>query len=318
MSAITKRDQLKGYGLVILAAALWGSLGLFYKLLIDGYGLAPLTAAFFRAALPACMILGWLLMRKERVRRMERQDVGFFMLFGAVGIAAFYLVYGYAVDLIGVGVAAVLLYTAPVWVTILSALFLGEVWNTSKGLALGLVIVGTALIVRIYRLEELQLNALGILMGLASGLTYGLYTIFGKIGIRRHDTMPMIGYALAFGTLIMLPFQALPALQVIGEALVNPGLLLTLLGMAVLQTLLPTWSFMQGMRYLPASNASITATFEPVVALVLGGLLLQEEIELWQWVGAMLILAAVIVLNLAANGNDNVENAEKENRPIQS
>jgi DME family drug/metabolite transporter len=295
-------DLLKGYGLVILAAALWASLGLFYKQLFDVYGLSPLTAAFFRAALAAALIMGWLTLRGERVWRLGWRVVRFFAAFGVVGIGAFYLVYASAIDRVGVGVAAVLMYTAPVWVTVLSALFLGESWTAGKGAALALVMVGVALVARVYRPEALQFNVPGILMGLGAGLTYGLYILFGKVGVRRYRPMPMLGYALVFGAATLLPFQASDR---IAAALTDPSLLPWLLGVAFVPTLLAGVSFNWGLHYLPASNASIVATLEPVIALILGALLLDEGIEPAQVVGAGLVLAAITMLNLSGSGSNN-------------
>ncbi len=296
----------RGYGLVLLAAILWGSLGLFYKQLLDGYGLDSLTIAFFRALLTTLILfaahaVGWALRRPSHAGRpawglpaVPWRDLGGFAAFGLLGVAAFYVVYAAAIDTAGMGISAVLMYTAPAWVTAISALLLGEPLTRSKGLALLLAIAGAALVARVYQFEALRLNPLGVLLGLGAGLTYGLYTLFSKVSLRRYPAWTVLTYALAFGTLFMLPFQS-------GEALVRaattPPILAWLLAVALVPTLLAGISFNLGLRDLPASNASIVATLEPFVAIVLGGLFLGERLDWPQLLGGGLILGAVILLS---------------------
>ena len=118
------------------------------------------------------------------------------LAFGLFGIAAFYIVYVTAIDLAGMSVAAVLLYTAPAWVALISAVFLGEKLTPVKLVAVTLAMAGCALVARVYDVRGLQLNWLGILAGLGAGLTYALYSVFNKVGLRRHDGWTVLAYGL--------------------------------------------------------------------------------------------------------------------------
>ncbi len=291
-------SQLRGHLLVILAATLWASQGVFYTFIRTTYGLPSTTAAFFRAAMTAILVFGWMALRGQRILALSRRDVGFFALFGVFGVTTLYVTFANAVDISGVAIATILLYTAPVWVTVISALFLGENWTTRKALSLGLVITGVILVSRAYDTALLQLNWLGVLMGLGSGLGYALYTLFSKVGLRRHEPIPMLGYDLSFGALAMLPFQQGDLLR---STVSNPALLFWLLILTLTSTLTAGAAFISAMRYLPASNASITATLEPVIALFLGAILLHEVVTVLQIAGAGLVLCAVLLLNLPTN-----------------
>jgi DME family drug/metabolite transporter len=298
---------LRGYALVLLGAALWATLGLFYTHLIDDFGLSPRTVVFFRALLTAAVLFAahvaaWGARGRAggvfpSVTRWR--DLAGFAVFGAVGIAVFYNVYVNAVDLTGMAVAAVLMYTAPAWVTVISALFMGEQLTRIKAAAVVLAMAGAGLVARIYDPNVLRLNPRGVLFGLGAGLTYGLYTIFSKVNLRQHPPWTVIAFALGFGSLFMLPFQDFAE---VAGAVTSPETLPWLLGVTLGPTLLGGISFNMGLRDVPASNASIIATLEPVIATVLGWQFLGETLEWLQLGGGVLVLGAVMMLSRTRRG----------------
>lgn len=281
-----------GYGLILLAATLWATLGLFYKGLAAS-GLPLLTIVFFRAAIAALALFLVLLWRDRPSLRMTRRDLLFFLTFGLIGVAAFYIVYIHAIDRAGMGVAAVLMYTAPIWVSLYSMLFLGERWTLRRGGALLLAVVGGALVGRAYDPTGMRLNGPGILAGLGAGLTYGAYTLFSKTAQRRHTAWATLAWALGIGALFLLPLQS-P--QTLARALASPSLLFWLVMLGLVPTLGGGLAFNLGLRRMPASHASILATWEPVMAAALGWAVWGEQMDGPQILGAASVLAAVILL----------------------
>jgi len=289
-------DRLRGYGLVLVAAALWATLGLFYTRL-DSYGMPRLTIVFYRAAVTAIalfLILGWL---RPSWLRLERRDWLLFAIFGLTGVAAFYAVYIYAISLTGMGMAAVLMYTAPAWVTLFGALFLGERLSWLKSSAIMLTCAGCVLISRAYDLSSVRLNLLGIMAGLGAGLTYGLYTLFSKVAQHRYTAWTTLAYALGVGSLFLLPLQS-PA--DLARALTTPSSVFWLLALGLVPTLGGGLAFNAALRLVPASNASIVATLEPAIAALLGWAFLGEQLETLQLLGGGLILTAVVILQREA------------------
>lgn len=284
--------RIGGYGLVLVAAALWATLGLFYKGLAAS-GLPLLTIVFFRAGIAALALFLTLLWRDRASLRLNRRDVLFFLAFGLVGVAAFYVVYIHAIDWAGMGVAAVLMYTAPLWVSLYGMLFLGERWTLRRGGALLLAFAGCALVGRTYDPTGMRLNGPGVLAGLGAGLTYGAYTLFSKMAQRRHTAWATLAWALGIGALILLPLQSPPALA---RALTDLPTLFWLVMLGLVPTLGGGLAFNLGLRRVPASNASIIATLEPVIAAALGWAVWGERMEWPQVVGAALVLAAVVLL----------------------
>ena len=282
-------ERWQGYALALTAAALWATLGLFYRALAD-YGLPAITIVFCRAVVAAAAlfaVLGW---RQPASLRLTHRDGLFFAAFGLFGVAAFYVVYIHAIDLTGMGMAAVLMYTAPVWVTLLSAPLFGERLTRVKVAAVVLAAGGCALVGRVYDPSSVRVNLPGILAGLGAGLTYGLYTLFSKVAQRRHNPWVTLAYALGAGALFMLPFQPLSELA---RALTHPAILLWLLALGLVPTLVSGVAFNAALRRAPASNVSIIATLEPAIAALLGWAFLGERLAGPQILGMGLVLAAV-------------------------
>jgi len=197
-----------------------------------------------------------------------------------------------------VAVAVVLLYTAPVFVAIMAWRFLGEGFGPRKLAALGLTIVGCALVARVYNPALLQVNALGILCGLGAGFTYALYSILGKFSLHRGyhiATMSLYVYAIGTaGLLVAALFVGLPYVP-------SAGAWALLFTIGIVQTIGALWAYTAGLRHLEAGVASILATFEPVVATLLAYFVIHENIEWPQLAGGALILAAVLLLSVTRN-----------------
>jgi DME family drug/metabolite transporter len=284
--------RLRGYLCVLAAALLWATIGVFYKLLIGVYGLTPMAAATLRGGLGGLILLGGLLVLRVDLR-VPRRDWPGFLAYGVFGVALFFIAYVNAINLIGVAMAAVLLYTSPAWVALISWRWMGESLGRRGGAALVLALIGAALVARIYDPELVRLNLRGILFGLAAGLTYGLYSVFNKALVRRNRpwVVQVYGLLIGAGVLALLTPRA-----ELAKGFASPQSIAVLLGMAIVPTLLASLSFAIGVQWVPVSVAAIVATLEPVAAAVFGYLLFGERLDFLQWVGTACIISAVLLL----------------------
>ncbi len=290
------RNPVLGTGLVLLAAGLWGTLGTVYRLGIDQFGLSPVTVVFYRAFFTFLLVAGMLMVRRPARLIPARRDFVLLALYGGLGVTCFYLFYIYAVVLTGVTTAVVLLYTAPAFVSVLAWRLLGESLDGRKLLALALAFGGSVLVAGAYDPARLEVNAPGILCGLGAGFTYALYSIFGKIVIRRGiETGPMMFWMFGVGS-IGLALAQPPA------RLLEPGSQLPAWGLLLLVALGPTlgalFAYTAALRHLDAGPASIIATFEPLVAATLAVVVLHETLTPPQLLGGAAIIAGVLVLRL--------------------
>jgi DME family drug/metabolite transporter len=292
-----------GFLAVGVAASIWGTLGFFAKILYaEGVSFEALVAV--RASLGwIAMLLFVLLTRGAESLRVARRDFLFLVPLGLVGIGAFYLLYFFTIRESTVGTAAILLYSSPAFVVLLAWIFLKETLGVLRILALALTFGGIFLVVGGYDPATLEVSPLVLATGLLSGLTYGLYSIFGKPVARRLDPSVILSYALGFGA-VLLVLAALPTLDtLVGLSLSSYALLFML---AVVHTSLAFGLYTVGLKRLDAGQAAIVATVEPVVAGAIGVVLLGEALTAPKLLGALLVLSgaalAQVRLEKASHG----------------
>lgn len=282
------RDSLLGALAVVAAAFIWGTLGIFAKILYaEGVSFESLVA--FRAGIGWVAVMLFLLASGgAKSLLVSGRDLVFLVPLGLVGIGVFYLLYFYTVRESTVGTAAILLYSSPAFVVVLARLFLREKLNAAKMLALALTICGIFLVVGAYDPANLEVSPKVLLSGLLSGLTYGLYSIFGRPVAGRLGPPVVLGYALFFGAALLV-VAALPTLDTLRGLSVGSYALLTML--AVVHTTLAFALYTFGLGRLGAGRAAIVATVEPVVAGALGTVLLAEDLTVPKVAGAVLVIS---------------------------
>lgn len=290
----------QGVLLILLAAALWGAVGVVAKVAF-AEGLAPLEVAIWRA------LIGWAFFAIHAgVRRqlpVARRDLPLIIVFGLISVSGFFGSYQLAIQFGGAARAAVLLYTAPAWVAILAAIFLKEAigWKTLFSIAIS--IAGVALIslsdggavggpttTAAGAGDASPLSWVGILFGLVAGLTYALYYILGRRLLWRYRSTTLFAWILLIGALGLMPFVSLsiPSL--------SAALALLFIGFA--STYCAYAAYSAGLLRLQSSQAAVIATMEPVVAALLAYVFWQEYLGPWGYLGATLVIVGVLLQSM--------------------
>lgn len=285
---------------MLLAASLWGTLGTVYTLTIDGYGLTPLVVVFYRALFGAAAIGLLLLGGRRDLLRVPPAGRRLVTAYGLLGVTVFYVAYIYAILLVGVTTAVVLLYTAPAIVAVLAWRFLGESLTRRKLLALALTFAGVILVSGAYNPALLGGNLLGIGCGLLAGATYALYSVFGKMAQGRSVPLPtLILYTLAIGSIGLLAAILLTTPGTLLAPAAHPASWAVLAMLGTVQTLTPVAAYTLSLRHLDAASASVCATLEPVVAGALAVVVLHQPLGAPAVAGAVLVLLAAAVVGTA-------------------
>ena len=292
-----KNKVSPGVGLILLAGIFWGSMGLFVRRLQSlGFSSVEITCARLRlAAVFFCLLL---LLRDRGGFRIQLRDVPLFLGLGLGSILFFTLCYFAAISVMPLSTAAILLYTSPIWVTLLSALFFREKLDKTKLLALVLAFGGCVLVSGLGG----SLTAVGLLLGLGSGLGYGLYSILGTVALRRYAPLTVTAWTFAIAGLGSC-FLASPV-RILSQLRPGPfawGTALLLVLMALVTAVVPFLSYTLGLRSVEASRAAILATVEPLVATLFGVFVFHEPLTPLSALGIALILTSVVLLNRKTN-----------------
>lgn len=274
-----------GYVFVAVAAVLWGLLGPVTRIALRE-GMGAVEVAFWRALLAAALF-GVHALAIRRVR-LERRDVPSVVAFGVVGVAGLLACYSRAVETGGAALAAILLYTAPVWVALLSALFLGERMTGRKLLALAIATAGVAGIAASSGGGGIRLTPAALGWGLASGFAYALYYLFGKRYFDRYATATLFIYALPVGALAMLPIAEFRHK--------TPAAWAALVFLSVVSTYLAYLFYSAGLRRVEATRAATVATVEPVVAAVAAYAMWNERLGPVGYACAAVVLLGVLLM----------------------
>lgn len=296
MTVQKKRSSALGPALIILAGIFWGSMGIFVRHLAE-YGFTPIQIVCIRVVLAALLFCIIQLFIDPKGFRIALRDIPLFLGLGFGSILFFTVCYFTAISMMTLSTAAILLYTSPIWIMLMSLLFFREKLTIQKVLALVLAFGGCVLVSGI---SGGSLTLMGLLIGLGSGIGYGLYSILGTVALRRYSPYTVTTWTFiiaAIGSaLISHPadmaakFAAAPSqLDLWGFGILT----------ALVTAVIPFLAYTLGLRSVEASKAGILATVEPMVATLIGILVFSEPLTLMSALGVLLILSAVIILNVS-------------------
>ena len=276
---------------ILGAASCWGCIGLFNRLLM-GAGLGAANIVVLRN-FGGLMLLTIIFALTDRsVFHVKPRHLPVFFGTGVVSMVFFTLCYFKCQQLCSLAVSAILLYTAPAMVVLMSAVVFHERITGKKLLALALALLGCSFVTGVWG-GALSVTAAGVLLGLSAGFLYALYSIFAPFGLRHYAPFTVVYWTFVFGgigSLFLLDADEL------GAVFADTRMFFVALGLIVISTVLPYLLYTKGLAAVESGKASILASIEPVVASFVGILVFGEPVSLTVFLGLGCILACVYVL----------------------
>ena len=286
----------KNYAYIILAAIFWGTMGIFVNYLSD-LGLSTVQIAMLRSLVSFLFMTLLILCKDRKLFRIHLRDVWMFL---GTGIASYFLFnncYFIAIKEVGVAVSSVLLYTSPIFVTLMSCIFFHEKLTKRKVLCLILAVGGCALVSGLASGNVGEVSTGGILIGLASGFCYALYSIFSTYALRKYQVITVTFYTFLFGAAAALLIgDPVDTFRIIA----NPTGILWALALGIISGAVPYFLYTLGLSRVDPSHAAVIATAEPVVASLIGIFFFRESADVFTVMGIVLIIGAAVMLNLHA------------------
>ena len=275
---------------ILTAAVLWGIIGLWNRALLAA-GLSPTSIVLVRNFGGCVLLVAIFAVKDRRVFAVKREHIKYFFGTGVVSILLFTCCYFSCQKLCSLAVASILLYTAPAFVVILSAVLWKEPVTKKKLAALALTLVGCVLVCGVFA-GDVRVSRGGLLLGLGAGFFYALYSIFGRYALVHYDSMTVTVWTFLFAGPASLVLLRPAELTVLAQ----PKLVLVAAALVVFSTVLPYLFYTKGLSQVEAGKASIMASLEPVVAALTGVIVFGEPMNILTAAGIFCVLAGVYIL----------------------
>ncbi len=280
MSAIAgtaQENTSKGYLIAIVGVAIWSFTAIFIRYLNDAFDMPPMVIAFWRDFFVALALLIVFFFANRKLISLEKKHLKFIMVYGFV-LAIFNALWTVSVKLNGAAIATVLVYGSAAFTATYERWFhhnrLG-IWKTS---AIILSLLGCVLVAGAYDLAKWQLNPVGILVGLLSGIAFTTYSLFGKRSLNKGiNSWTALLYSFAIAAVFLLSLNFFPDnatnLSVIDRLFWLGDSLwgwLVLILLAVGPSIGGYGLYNLSMNFLSASIANLIATLEPSMTAASG------------------------------------------------
>lgn len=280
-------SKFNGYALLVAACIMYGLIGIFIKLIGD----MPLGSIIFYRLLFALAAIILYLAISGNLRELRLKEKKWSLLLLGLFEAAAVLAYFYSVSYTTVSIAVLLLYTAPVYVALLSPVVLKEKISSRGILALVLSIAGVIMVVQ-PQIQNDGITVSGIALGLASGLLYAFMIMTSRSLKNNYTGTAQATWSIIVSLIIFSPF---------GFA-INADILRDKLYLLVLFGLIPTAIggilYFNGLRIVKAQNASIISLLEPASAVFFAFVILSEPVGYTTAIGGCLILLGAYITGM--------------------
>ncbi len=286
------RQRWIGAALCALSAAGFSTLAILVKFAYrEGLSLPGILCLRFGGA--AALLVAYLLARRIRFLFSFRRSLPLFLL-GAIGYAIQASLFVGALQRIPASVAALLLYSYPVFVAFLAWVIGRRRPTRPEWGAMALALVGVALTVSPSEAIG-QADPLGLAMVMTSAVWYAGYITISDRIIARAGSLVSTAW-ITLGAFVSFALVGWGTGSLPGN--LSPNLAWIMLAMVIFSTILPIGTFLAGMGRVGPTAASLLSTLEPVFTTLLAAAILGETLGQHQIMGGALVLVAVVVLNI--------------------
>lgn len=294
-----------GYVYALCAALLFGTNGSVTKVIIEA-GLDPAQLTLFRVSGTAVIAAVVLLLLNRGAFRVTWRQLALLAFLGVVGVALLQYTYAVAVSLLPVGITLLLEYTAVLMVALVAFFFFHERVRARLWVAIGFVLVGLAVVAQIWASELLPF---GVLMALMAAVCLAIYFLLGEREVGKTSPMAVAFWTMTASAVFWGIFSGWwnidPAIFTTPVSLsgnlsaLELPLLVPLLWNVVMGSFLPFFLSLLALKHLTATAAGVVASAEVIFAFIVAWLWLGEGLNLVQIVGAVVVLAGIILAQTA-------------------
>lgn len=282
--------------LIILAGVFWGSMGIFVRYL-NAAGLHSMQLVELRAVFSAIIAGVAIFFYDRNLLKFKLRDWWCFAGTGIAGTVLFNTCYFVTIERVSLAVAATLMYTAPIFVTLFSVILFGEKMTKKKSACLLLAFVGCGLVSGIAS-DTPVMDPAGLAVGMLSGLGYGFYTLFARYALNKgYSSLTLLVHTYLFAGVAGAFITDWAGIRA-SFAAEGGKIWLAMLGVAFFTTIIPNLLYFVGLPHMENGKAAVLASTEPVTAALIGLLLYSEVPTILSGIGMLLVIVALTWLNV--------------------
>jgi drug/metabolite transporter (DMT)-like permease len=282
------------YGMLFIATATWGSAFIAGKIAVQSF--EPATVAFLRFLGAAFLLFPIMWMKEINRKKPTLKDYGLFAVLGLTGIALYNICFFIATKHAPVIKSSLFIASNPVLIALLSGLFLKEKITKNHIIGMVIALTGAALIItdgHLLSLFQLGFETIDLVL-LGAVVSWALYSVVGKVVLRKYSAVESTTYAVAFGTLFLAPFAfAETSWQDITQATFSTWLAIA--HMSIFVTVVSFIMYYYGIKEVGAAKASIFINVMPVSAVLMATIYLGETFTWTHGIGAAFVLTGVFI-----------------------
>ena len=282
---LEKKDFWKGVVLCSVSALAWAISGPLSRLSF-AEGVTPGTVAFWRVAISGvCFLLHALALRDPLP---SRRSVLILALFGVVNVPVFFLSYQLAIQKSGSALAIVLMFTAPVWVALLSRIVFQESIDRGKLAAIFMALFGVVLVCLSGGSLGGEVSYVGLGSGIVCGLFYAGQFIFYSWWKERLSTAVLFAFTFLPASAVLACFAEFQPISAAGWT----GIALP----AFVSTYAAYYLYGRSLLYLTPVQAAVIGNLEPVAGTILSWWFWNENFSAAGWLGCACVIVSVAVM----------------------
>jgi len=286
------KTQTKGILITLLAAACFGAASPIAKAVYQ-YDVTVGNVLLWRFIIATTLVWGYLLFfRKDLNIRLRKDQLLMMVVVGGVTHFLTTQCYFNALRYVPICIQIMIFYTYPFIVNIFSVIFFKESISRIQVLSLIVAFIGILMTVT---LDDLRMSFVGIAFCVWAAICNTAYILcLGKRNVLEVDSIVVGAYSSLFAGISYFIFCLAR-----GELRVNMPLpcWTGIIAMAVFTTAVGAIALSLGVKMIGSAKAAIVSVFEPIEAILLGVLIFQEEITLRGWVGIILVIGSIVLVN---------------------
>lgn len=298
----TKKNTFKGIRLMLIATFFWATMGIVSRNL-NGAHLTSIQVAFTRCLQAAVFTTIALAIKNREAFRIDLKGLVFCVVYGIIAFGLAMAFFSLTVERIPIAVATVLMFSNPIWVTLFGRIFFKDHVGIKKIITVITCILGCMCIIDIFAAGGKDLNVIGVVFGLLSGVTFASQLVIPRFAEGKYSNDTLLLYGFWGGTVFLGIFSNIPQLA---SSIVNAADPLytigNLLAIGVLSTYIANSYYIKSSEYLGNTLPSILVAFEPIFATILAFIILGEAIKPIQMFGALVVIASIIVMQVDIKG----------------